>query len=54
MVKLKIRIKMKDLMDLLVLGKYMACIDRYDLDQRKLMLVKKALVNGRWKVAGSF
>ncbi len=46
-----IKIRMVDLINLLVFGDYRKCMDSYNLDHKKLKLVKKALIDGNWNVA---
>ncbi|MFQ5975292.1 MAG: hypothetical protein ACE5J5_03125 [Candidatus Hydrothermarchaeales archaeon] len=50
---MKIRIRIKDIIDMIVFGEYRRCMARYDLDQKKLKLIRQALINGSWKVAQS-
>lgn len=48
---MKIRIRIRDIIDMIIFGEYKGCMARYDLDQKKLKLLRQALINGRWKVA---
>ncbi len=48
---MKIKVKMVDIINLLVFGEYQECLKSYNLDQNKLKLVKKALIDGKWNVA---
>ncbi|MFQ5888366.1 MAG: hypothetical protein ACE5HY_06685 [Candidatus Hydrothermarchaeales archaeon] len=50
-IKMRAKIRMKNIIDMIVFGEYRECMERYDLDQKKLKLIRQALINGRWKVA---